>query len=78
MNRGIFSNISECKAVYILPLLLLMIGARAASRTILKITYGYTAKESGDPIITIASLAMDRFMKMLTPGAYPVDLIPAC
>ena len=45
---------------------------------ILKLAYGYTAKEENDPIVRIAEEAMDGFSKASEPGAFLVDRFPLC
>ena len=49
----------------------------AAGASILKVTYGYTVQEEKDPFIELAEKVMAVFSRLVTPGAYLVDLIPA-
>jgi hypothetical protein len=49
----------------------------ATGGVILKITYGYDAQDSGDPLIEIAEAALLGFSQSTTPGAWLVDVIPA-
>jgi hypothetical protein len=45
----------------------------------MKIAYGYTIEpHKRDPLGNLASEAMDQFGKAGVPGAWLVDLIPAC
>jgi hypothetical protein len=53
--------------------------SREAGAIILKIAYGYTVEtHARDPLVHIANLALDHFSKAGTPGAWLVDMIPAC
>jgi hypothetical protein len=50
----------------------------ATGGVILKITYGYDVKGSDDSLIEIAEAALLGFSQSTTPGAWLVDIIPAC
>jgi hypothetical protein len=53
--------------------------SREAGAIILKIAYGYTVEaHARDPLVHISNLALDHFSKAGTPGAWLVDMIPAC
>ena len=41
-------------------------------------TYGYTVQEGRDPFVDLAEKVMDMLSLVATPGAFLVDLIPAC
>ncbi len=46
---------------------------------ILKITYGYNIEPHGDdPLVSLADLALQQFSNAIVPGAWLVDMIPAC
>ncbi|KAF2178916.1 cytochrome P450 [Zopfia rhizophila CBS 207.26] len=48
-----------------------------AGTVILKITYGYTAKNRGkDPLVDLAGKAMWTFAESTVPGKWPVDIFP--
>jgi hypothetical protein len=49
----------------------------AAGVIILKITYGYDVLPENDPFVMHAEREMKELTKMVTPGAYLVDMIPA-
>ena len=50
-----------------------------AGAFILKITYGYNIEPHGeDPLVSLADLALQQFSNAIVPGAWLVDLIPAC
>ncbi|KAI1386111.1 putative cytochrome P450 oxidoreductase OrdA-like protein [Hypoxylon trugodes] len=50
---------------------------RQAGATILKIAYGYTAEShQNDPLVDMASDAMDKFSRAAVPGAFLVDVAP--
>ena len=52
---------------------------REAGAVILKIAYGYTIEpHKHDPLVDIAKTAMEHFSIAGTPGAWLVDIIPAC
>jgi hypothetical protein len=52
---------------------------REAGAIILKIAYGYTVEaHNRDPLVHISNPALDQFSKAGTPGAWLVDMIPAC
>ena len=40
------------------------------------ITYGYSVKGQGDPLVDVVEGAMHGFSECMTPGAYLVDMIP--
>jgi hypothetical protein len=45
----------------------------------LNIAYGYTIEPfHRDHLVQITNLALDHFAKAATPGAWMVDIIPAC
>jgi len=45
----------------------------------LKITYGYNIEpHNEDPLVNLADLALQQFSKAVVPGAWLVDMIPAC
>ena len=44
----------------------------------LRLTYGYHVEKEDDPFLTGAITALRNFGKLTTPGAFLVDLIPAC
>jgi hypothetical protein len=46
------------------------------SAIILRVTYGYQAKESNDPFIEIAEEALESLAIAGNPGTFLVDLIP--
>ncbi|KAG1753727.1 cytochrome P450 [Suillus paluster] len=49
----------------------------AAGVIILRISYGYDAKENNDPFVDLAARAMDQFSRAIAPGAFMVDVIPS-
>jgi hypothetical protein len=49
-----------------------------AGSLILRITYGYTIQEEGDPLVALAIKANDEFSAAVLPGAYLVDVLPVC
>lgn len=50
-----------------------------AGAFILKITYGYNIEPHGeDPLVSLADLALQQFSNAIIPGAWLVDMIPAC
>lgn len=50
-----------------------------AGTVILKITYGYTAKNRGqDPLVDLAGKAMWTFAESTVPGKWAVDIFPFC
>ncbi|KAJ6012917.1 hypothetical protein N7499_012482 [Penicillium canescens] len=52
---------------------------RAVSAFILNITYGYNIEPHGeDPLVRLADHALKQFSVAVFPGAWLVDLIPAC
>jgi hypothetical protein len=52
---------------------------REAGAVILKIAYGYTTEShKRDPLVHLAGEAMDQFGRAGVPGAWMVDIIPAC
>jgi hypothetical protein len=44
----------------------------------LSISYGYEIQETNDPFVELADQATTQFSVSTAPGAYLVDLIPAC
>jgi hypothetical protein len=50
----------------------------AAGAIILKVSYGYSIREHGDPLVAIAETATEQFSQACLPGAYLVDLLPIC
>ena len=52
--------------------------ASATGGVILRITYGYDVQDSNDPLISIAEAAMRGFSDACVPGAWLVDIFPAC
>ena len=42
----------------------------------LNISYGYNAKEEGDPLLEIAEEATSQAAEVARPGAYFVDVFP--
>lgn len=51
----------------------------AAGSFILKITYGYNIEpHQKDPLVNLADLALQQFSNAIVPGAWLVDVIPAC
>jgi hypothetical protein len=57
---------------------MLMVTPRAVGATVLRITYGYEAQESKDPLVQLADQATEQFSLATAPGGFLVDLIPAC
>ena len=51
---------------------------RTAGSIILRISYGYDVQDTDDPFIELADKATDQFSLSTAPGAFMVDLIPAC
>jgi len=49
-----------------------------ASTIVLKVAYGYTIQEGKDPFVELAERFMSVNSQLATPGAFLVDLIPAC
>jgi hypothetical protein len=50
-----------------------------AGTVILKITYGYTAKNRGrDPLVELAGQAVRTFAESTVPGKWAVDIFPFC
>ncbi|KAG7094385.1 hypothetical protein E1B28_007985 [Marasmius oreades] len=47
-----------------------------AGAIILRVAYGYTAKDYDDPFVNAGNTAMDSFNKGCTPGAYMVNNLP--
>lgn len=52
--------------------------ASTASTIVLKVAYGYTVQEGKDPFVELAEKTMSMVSRLATPGAFLVDLIPAC
>ena len=50
----------------------------ATGGVILKITYGYDVQDSNDPLVNIAEAAVEGFSQASVPGAWLVDIFPAC
>jgi hypothetical protein len=51
----------------------------AAGAFILNVTYGYNIEPHGeDPLVRLANHALKQFSEATVPGAWLVDLIPAC
>jgi hypothetical protein len=51
----------------------------AAGAFILNVIYGYNIEPHGeDPLVRLADLALTQFSEAIAPGAWLVDLIPAC
>jgi hypothetical protein len=51
---------------------------RTAGAIILRVSYGYEAEETNDPFIKISEKAMEEFSLSGSPGAFLVDVFPAC
>lgn len=51
---------------------------RTAAAIILMISHGYSVKEKDDPIVRLAELGGEQLSTVTEPGAFLVDLIPAC
>lgn len=52
---------------------------RQAGSVIVQIVYGYNAEQfKKDPLLAMMAKVMDDFAKSATPGAYLVDIFPAC
>ena len=51
---------------------------RTAGAIILMISHGYSVKEADDPIVHLAELCGEQLSAATEPGAFLVDLIPAC
>lgn len=49
-----------------------------AGTIIFKVTYGYTVQEENDPFVELADKVMAMISIVATPGAFLVDVIPAC
>lgn len=50
-----------------------------AGTVILKITYGYTARNHGnDPLVELAGKAVASFAESTVPGRWAVDIFPFC
>lgn len=49
---------------------------RMAGSIVLNISYGYNAKEEGDPLLEIAEEATSQAAEVARPGAYFVDVFP--
>ena len=59
-------------------LLVIVTASSTAAAIILKVTYGYTVQEGKDPFVELAGKAMTVASLLATPGAFLVDIIPAC
>jgi hypothetical protein len=42
----------------------------------LKIAYGYSVQPTGDPLVTLANDALDKFSQTTLLGEFPVDIFP--
>lgn len=42
------------------------------------ISHGYSVKEKDDPIVRLAELGGEQLSAVTEPGAFIVDLVPAC
>ena len=51
---------------------------RNAGAIILRISHGYHIQEERDPFVDLADTAVDQFSRSTAPGAFMVDIIPAC
>jgi hypothetical protein len=51
---------------------------RTAGAIILRISYGYEIEETNDPFIKMSDKAMEEFSLSASPGAFIVDVFPAC
>jgi hypothetical protein len=51
---------------------------RTAGAIILRVSYGYKVEETDDPFIKISDKAMEEFSLSASPGAFLVDIFPAC
>ena len=49
-----------------------------AGSIILMISHGYKVKENDDPIVDVVDRATEQFSLATEPGAFLVDVIPAC
>ncbi|KAF8810286.1 cytochrome P450 [Phlegmacium glaucopus] len=49
---------------------------KTAGAIILRISYGYEAKEKDDPFVTLADEAMQQFSLAAAPGSFLVDIFP--
>jgi hypothetical protein len=67
------SNLILFRSLVNLIFLIRRIGA-----VMLRLTYGYHVKKADDPFLAGAITALRNFIKLTTPGAFLVDLIPAC
>jgi hypothetical protein len=51
---------------------------RTAGAIILRISHGYEIQETNDPFVELADKATEQFSLSTAPGAFLVDLVPAC
>ena len=49
-----------------------------AGAIILRISHGYEVKEHQDPFVDLADRAVEQFSTSTAPGAFMVDVMPAC
>lgn len=83
-NRTIsmFNTVQETEAAHFLinlldkPSDLLQHVRTEAGSVILKITYGYTTKREGDPLVALANESMMDFKSATVPGKWIVDVFP--
>jgi len=59
-----------------LRLVLTILRSSAFAATILSVTYDITVKDSDDPYITTAEIALDGFSEAGIPGSFVVDYLP--
>ena len=59
-----------------LRLVLTILFSSAFAATILSVTYDITVKDSDDPYITTAEIALDGFAEAGIPGSFVVDYLP--
>jgi hypothetical protein len=52
--------------------------ARHAGAIILRVAYGYVAKDHDDEFVEAGNVAMKSFNEGCTPGAYMVNNLPIC
>jgi len=51
---------------------------RTAGAIILRISHGYEVKERDDPFVALAEEGMLQISLAAAPGAFLVDIVPAC
>ena len=52
--------------------------ARLVASIAFQITHGYAVESFDDPLVRVAETCTHEFSFLASPGAYLVDLIPAC